>query len=56
MGVTEAMKYYEDFGYDNFYDFVDANFHMDKSAVSSVYKCLFKIFSEEQRMICRKCL
>lgn len=28
------MKYYEDFGYDNFYDFIDTNFHMDKSAVS----------------------
>lgn len=22
----QSMKYYEDFGYDNFYDFVDANF------------------------------
>ena len=36
------MKYYEDFGYDNFYDFVDANFHMDKSAVSRCINVFLK--------------
>lgn len=27
-------QYYKDFGFDNFYDFVEKNFHMEKSAVS----------------------
>lgn len=38
----QSMKYYEDFGYDNFYDFVDANFHMDKSAVSRCINVFLK--------------
>lgn len=28
------MKYYQDFGYDNFYEFVEKNFQMEKSKVS----------------------
>lgn len=30
----ERCKYYQDFGYSNFYDFCKANFALDKSAVS----------------------
>ena len=29
-----TMKYYEDFGYTDFYEFCEKNFHMEKSAVS----------------------
>lgn len=40
------MKYYQDFGYEDFYEFVDKNFQMDKSEVS---RCInvFMTFSQK---------
>lgn len=37
--------YYKDFGYDNFYEFVEKNFHMEKTAVSRHIN-VFMRFSE----------
>lgn len=36
LNEMEKCKYYQDLGYDNFYDCIEKNFHMDKSAVSRV--------------------
>ena len=32
----EMRRYHEELGYDNFYECIEKNFHMDKSAVSRV--------------------
>ena len=32
----ELCRYHEELGYDNFYECIEKNFHMDKSAVSRV--------------------
>ena len=32
----EMYRYHEELGYDNFYECIEKNFHMDKSAVSRV--------------------
>lgn len=34
LAECEDMKYYEDFGFDNFYEFVKENWHKEKTAVS----------------------
>lgn len=36
LAECQRMKYYEDFGFDNFYEYCDKNFKLDKSAVSRV--------------------
>lgn len=43
----KRYKYYEDFGYSTFDEFVENNFSMDKSAVSRVIK-IFYNFAERQ--------
>ncbi len=43
----KRCKYYEDFGYSDFYEFVECNFRMDKSATSRVMKMFYK-FADSQ--------
>lgn len=37
-------EYYKDFGFPSFEEFCEANFEMDKGAVSRLYKCFFNDF------------
>jgi hypothetical protein len=46
LAECKDMKYYQDFGYDDFYEFVDKNFQMEKTKVSRRIN-VFMAFSQQ---------